>query len=99
METVLASVIPAPRLPGAAVLPGTELLYVILAPTQATLDELPLHLERRERKRDGNWGKPQPARLTADRSACCRSRAGPDGNTAPAQRSSGWMDWLSTMKY
>ncbi len=65
-ETVLASVIPAPRLPGAAVLPGTELLYVILAPTQATLDELPLHLERRERKRDGTWGKPQPARLTAD---------------------------------
>jgi len=65
-EAVLASVIPAPRLPGAAVLPGTELLYVVLAPTQATLDELPLHVERRERKRDGSWGKPQPARLTAD---------------------------------
>ena len=65
-EAVLASVIPAPRPPIAAVLPGAELIYVILAPTQATLDELPLHLERRERKRDGTWGKPQPARLTAD---------------------------------
>ena len=65
-ESVLASVIPAPRPPIAAVLPGAELLYVILAPLQATLDELPLHLERRERKRDGRWGKPQPARLTSD---------------------------------
>ena len=33
-------------------------LDIILAPTQATLDELPLHIERRERKRDGTWGKP-----------------------------------------
>ena len=65
-ETVLASVIPLPRPGAAAALAGAELLYVILAPTQATLTELPLHLERRERKRDGSWGKPQPARLTTE---------------------------------
>ncbi len=65
-EGVLASVIPAPHLPATAVLPGAELLYIILAPTLATLVELPVHLERRERKRDGSWGKPQPARLTLD---------------------------------
>ncbi len=55
---------PLRALPG--VLPGAELLYVILAPTQATLSQLPLHLERRERKRDHTWGKPQPARLTTE---------------------------------
>ena len=65
-EAVLASVMPAPRPAIAAVSPAAEFLYVILAPPQATLVELPLHLERRERKRDGTWGKPQPARLTAD---------------------------------
>lgn len=65
-ETVLASVMPLPRPPAVGVLPGAELLYIILAPTQATLAELPLHLERRERKRDGSWGRPQPARLTID---------------------------------
>ncbi len=65
-ESVLASVIPAPRPPATAVLPGAELLYIILAPAVATLAELPVHLERRERKRDGTWGTPQPARLTLD---------------------------------
>ncbi len=65
-ETVLASVIPVPHFPSVGVLPGAELLYVILAPTQATLSEIPLHLERRERKRDNTWGKPQPARLTTE---------------------------------
>ncbi|MEO8680484.1 MAG: DEAD/DEAH box helicase [Vicinamibacterales bacterium] len=65
-EVVLAGVMPAPRPPATAILPGAELLYIILAPTLATLSELPVHLERRERKRDGNWGKPQPARLTHD---------------------------------
>jgi superfamily II DNA or RNA helicase len=65
-ETVLASVIPVPHIPSAGVVPGAELLYVILVPNQATLSQLPLHLERRERKRDHTWGKPQPARLTTD---------------------------------
>lgn len=65
-EEALASVIPTPRLPAAAVLPGSELLYIILAPTLATLAELPVHLERREKKRDGTWGRPQPARLTIE---------------------------------
>ncbi len=65
-ETVLASVIPVPHFPSVGVLPGAELLYVILAPTQATLSEMPLHIERRERKRDNTWGKPQPARLTTE---------------------------------
>ena len=65
-ETILASVMPVPHVPAVGVLPGAELLYVIPAPTQATLLQLPLHLERRERRRDGTWGKPQPARLTAE---------------------------------
>ena len=65
-ESVLASVMPGPRGPVPAVLPGAELLYVILAPTLAWLTELPIHVERRERKRDGIWGKPQPARLATD---------------------------------
>lgn len=64
-QTALASVIPPPP-PMVGLPAGAELLYVILAPTGATLSELPLHLERRERKRDGSWGKPQPARLTVD---------------------------------
>jgi len=65
-EAILASVIPAPAPTVAAVPPGAELLYVIVTPLRATVSELPLHVERRERKRDGNWGKSQPARLTVD---------------------------------
>lgn len=43
---------------------GGELLYIIGAPSRATLAELPISIEKREPKRDGTWGKPQPARLT-----------------------------------
>ena len=46
-------------------LPAGELLYVITAAEQATLRELPVSVERRARKKDGEWGKPQPAVLTA----------------------------------
>jgi superfamily II DNA or RNA helicase len=65
-QSVLANVVQAPRPRATAALADAELLYVILAPSLATLTELPLHLERRERKRDGSWGKPHPARITAD---------------------------------
>ncbi len=63
-EVALASVLPAPRPIGPAVQAGVELLYVIPAQGPAAQTELPVQLERRERKRDGTWGKPQPARLT-----------------------------------
>ena len=43
---------------------GSQLLYILTAPLRATLTELPLGVEKRERKRDGAWSKPQPLRLT-----------------------------------
>jgi superfamily II DNA or RNA helicase len=44
----------------------SQYLYVISAPTDATVTELPLHIERRDRKRTGEWAKPQASRLTLD---------------------------------
>jgi superfamily II DNA or RNA helicase len=42
----------------------SQLLYVITAPAGATVTELALHIERRDRKRNGEWAKPQASRLT-----------------------------------
>ena len=44
----------------------SQYLYVITAPEGATTTELALHIERRDRKRSGEWGKPQASRLTLD---------------------------------
>ena len=45
---------------------GSELLYILTAPLGATLTELPLLVERLERRPDGTWSRPQPSRLTLD---------------------------------
>jgi superfamily II DNA or RNA helicase len=50
----------------AAAAPPGELLYVLSAQAGATLTEVPIEIERRERKRDGTWTKSHPARLTID---------------------------------
>ena len=42
---------------------ASQLLYVLTVPPHATLAEVPLILEKRDRKRDGGWSKPQPSRL------------------------------------
>jgi superfamily II DNA or RNA helicase len=42
----------------------SQLLYVLSVAPRATVTEIPLIIEKRERKRDGLWGKPQPSRLT-----------------------------------
>lgn len=44
--------------------PGSQLLYVLTVPPRATVTEVPLIVEKRERKRDGEWSKPQASRLT-----------------------------------
>jgi superfamily II DNA or RNA helicase len=44
----------------------SQYLYVITTPEGATSTELALHIERRDRKRNGEWAKPQPSRLTLD---------------------------------
>src|SRR5919108_894250 len=44
----------------------SQYLYVITVPPGATVTELPLHIERRDRKRTGEWVKPQASRLTLD---------------------------------
>ena len=44
----------------------SQYLYVITPPEGATTTELALHIERRERRRTGEWGKPQASRLTLD---------------------------------
>jgi superfamily II DNA or RNA helicase len=59
----LAAVTPMHDGPGSA-WSGSQLIYVLTAPVRATLGELPLVVERLERKRDGAWSKPQPSRLT-----------------------------------
>jgi superfamily II DNA or RNA helicase len=62
-EVALNSVKPKP--PGqVAASPESQLLYVFTVPPRATVMELPLAVEKRDQKRDGNWSKPQPARLT-----------------------------------
>jgi superfamily II DNA or RNA helicase len=53
---------PREGLPAASA--DSQLLYVLTVPPHATVTEIPLVVERRERKRDGSWGKPQPSRLT-----------------------------------
>jgi len=45
---------------------GSQLIYVISAPSGVVLRELPLSVERLDRKKNGEWSKPQPARLTFD---------------------------------
>jgi superfamily II DNA or RNA helicase len=45
---------------------GAQLIYVIAAPAGATITELPLVVERQERKKNGEWSKPQASRLTFD---------------------------------
>jgi superfamily II DNA or RNA helicase len=42
---------------------GSQLLYVLTVPPRATLAEVPLILEKLDRKADGGWSKPQPSRL------------------------------------
>ena len=50
-----------------AVLPaGSQLVYVVSGAAGETLTELPLSIERLDRKKNGEWSKPQPARLTYD---------------------------------
>ena len=44
----------------------SQLLYVLTEAARATVTELPLSIERRTRKRDGSWSKPQPARVTLE---------------------------------
>ena len=62
----LAAVTPtAPEGPSADA-SDSELIYVLAGPPRATLTEVPLLIERRTRRRDGGWSKPQPARLTVD---------------------------------
>ena len=41
-----------------------QLLYILTAPERGTLTELPLVVEKRVRKRNGEWSKPRPSRLT-----------------------------------
>ncbi len=63
-ELALDGVKPRPRegLPVASA--DSQLLYVLTVSPHATVTEVPLVVEKRERKRDGTWGKPQPSRLT-----------------------------------
>src|SRR5262245_15511249 len=42
----------------------SHLLYILTVSPRATVTEVPLTVEKRDRKRDGDWGKPQPSRLT-----------------------------------
>src|SRR5918996_489723 len=44
----------------------SQYLYVITAEPRATVTELPLHIERRDRKRAGEWSKPRASGLTLD---------------------------------
>jgi superfamily II DNA or RNA helicase len=63
-SVVLSRVAPEPQERPASVWPGSQLIYVIAAPAGATLTEVPLFVERLDRKKNGDWSKPQPSRLT-----------------------------------
>jgi hypothetical protein len=43
-----------------------EYLYVISSPEGVTPTELALHIERRDRKQNGEWGRPRASRLRLD---------------------------------
>jgi superfamily II DNA or RNA helicase len=62
----LAAVTPTVADGSAADASDSELIYVLSGPPRATVTELPLVVERRTRRRDGAWSRPQPARLTVD---------------------------------
>jgi superfamily II DNA or RNA helicase len=65
-ETILNAVTPPPAPASAAVWSGAQLLYVLTAPPMGTVRELSVHVERRDRKRDGGWSKARAAALTLE---------------------------------
>jgi superfamily II DNA or RNA helicase len=63
-ELALDGVKPKAREGFPAASANSQLLYVLSVPPRATVTEVPIGVEKRERRRDGEWGKPQPSRLT-----------------------------------
>jgi superfamily II DNA or RNA helicase len=63
-ELALDGVKPKTHVGFGAASADSQLLYVLSVAPRATVTEIPLVVEKRERKRDGTWGKPQPSRLT-----------------------------------
>ena len=63
---VLDQVAPPAGVDGVAATANSQLVYVLTAPASATTTEISLHVEQRDRKRDGSWTKPHASRVTIE---------------------------------